>query len=125
MQKVYLIVAAVLVYLAGARYGLMPAQTMGEELGIPAETTNQIHLFRAIMGIYWATATLWMIGAFKPELARTAIISLIVFMGGALIARLVSFGIDGIPDGFFVQSAVVEVVFIGLAFALLRTKPSA
>jgi hypothetical protein len=125
MQKVFLIVAAVLVYLGGARYGLMPAQTMGEELGIPADTVNQIHLFRAIMGIYWATATLWVIGAFKPELARTAIISLIVFMGGALIARLVSFGVDGIADGFFIQSAVIEVVFVGLAFVLLRKAPAA
>jgi hypothetical protein len=53
----------------------------------------------------------WLIAAFKPNWTRHAIISVVFFMAGLGIGRLLSLAIDGVPS-------LLLVIYLFLEFAM-------
>ena len=95
MQKLYLIIsAAALVYLARLdSYGL-----------------------------YLLIAISWIYAAFKEKLIKPAIWSVILFMLGFGIMRLLKIASDGVPDLFYLLIFLLEVITAFIGFWLIKNK---
>ena len=93
MQKFYLIIsAAALIYLAGLdSYGL-----------------------------YLIIAISWVYASFKEKLIKPAIWSIILFMLGFAIMRLLKIASDGIPDLFYVSIFLLEIITAFIGFWLIK-----
>ena len=95
MQKLYLIISAVaLVYLARLdSYGL-----------------------------YLLIAISWTYAAFKEKLIKLAIWSVILFMLGFGIMRLLKIASDGVPDLFYLLIFLLEIITAFIGFWLIKNK---
>jgi len=89
--------------------------------GISLQSASEANLFRgAYGGVFIAFALLFFGGALKESLARPALFSLLAFMGGFALGRLVSMAVDGMPHILLVAIFAVEVVYAVAALYLLR-----
>ena len=93
MQKLYLLIsAAALIYLAGLdSYGL-----------------------------YLLIAISWVYAAFKDKLIKPAIWSIVLFMLGFAIMRLLKIASDGISDLFYLSIFLLEIITAFIGFWLLK-----
>lgn len=93
MQKLYLVISAsVLIYLAGLdSYGL-----------------------------YLLIAVSWVYASFKEKLIKPAIWSIIFFMLGFGIMRLLKIASDGVPDLFYLSIFLLEIITAFIGFWLLK-----
>ena len=111
MARFYLIFSAAGLILVALSYGVAPAAVLPKVLDLTVEGTDQTHIFRAIMGLYLGMITLWIVGAFRPDFTRVAVISEIFFMLGLACGRVLSIIVDGVPSPLLVAYAIVEVAF--------------
>ena len=95
MQKLYLVISAsVLIYLAGLdSYGL-----------------------------YLLIAIFWVYASFKDKLIKPAIWSIVLFMLGFAIMRLLKIASDGIPDLFYLSILLLEIMTALIGFWLLKNR---
>ena len=95
MQKLYLIISALaLIYLAGLdSYGL-----------------------------YSLIAAFWVYASFKEKLIKPAIWSIILFMIGFAVMRLLKIASDGIPDLFYLSIFLLEIITALIGFWLLKNR---
>jgi len=93
MQKLYLVISALaLIYLAGLdSYGL-----------------------------YLLIAVSWVYASFKEKLIKPAIWSIILFMLGFGIMRLLKITSDGVPDLFYLLIFLLEIITAFIGFWLLK-----
>jgi len=93
MQKLYLVISAsALIYLAGLdSYGL-----------------------------YLLIAVSWVYASFKEKLIKPAIWSIILFMLGFGIMRLLKITSDGVPDLFYLLIFLLEIITAFIGFWLLK-----
>ncbi len=101
-------------------YGIDPAAVLPTVLGFRVESVGLIHVFRAVMGLYLAMACFWFVGAIRPSVARAAVLSEIVFMGGLGLGRLLSLLLDGWPGPILFAGLVAEFVLAGLGMFVLK-----
>ncbi|MFK7870878.1 MAG: DUF4345 domain-containing protein [Roseobacter sp.] len=92
-------------------------------LGFPVEGVQQTHVFRAIMGLYFANIVFWIAGARITSMTRPALWSLLVFMGGLAVGRILSVIVDGVPNVVLLFYLGAEIAFAALAARHL-TKPA-
>ena len=92
-------------------YGLYPNAILSKLFDIKVETINLTNIFRAIMGLYLATSTIWFIGIIKPKFWTIATLTNIVFMGGLAFGRLLSLVLDGLPSLYFLAGLFLELSF--------------
>lgn len=114
-----LLAAAGLVPIA-LSYGLAPSVTLPLLLEFQVEGTHLTHVFRAIMGLYFANLVFWIAGAFNENLTRPALWLLLVFMTGLAAGRLISLVIDGWPNFVLLFYLCAEIAFAILAVANLK-----
>ena len=95
MQKLYLIISAgALIYLAGLdSYGL-----------------------------YLLIAIFWVYASFKEKLIKPAIWSIILFMLGFAIMRLLKIALDGVPDIFYLLIFFLEITTAFVGFWLVKNR---
>jgi len=95
MQKLYLIISAgALIYLAGLdSYGL-----------------------------YLLIAIFWVYASFKDKLIKAAIWSIVLFMLGFAIMRLLKIASDDIPDLFYLSILLLEIMTALIGFWLLKNR---
>ena len=95
MQKLYLIISAgALIYLAGLdSYGL-----------------------------YLLIAISWVYASFKEKLIKPAIWSIILFMLGFAIMRLLKIASNGVPDIFYLLIFLLEIITAFIGFWLIKNK---
>jgi len=98
----------------------MPQKSLNFLFGIDASAKNSIHIFRAIMGLYLALALFWIIGALNVQLRQAALYSLVVFMLGLAVGRVLSLIVDGMPHRLLIVYLGLEICFGALGMALLR-----
>ena len=95
MQKLYLIISAgALIYLAGL----------------------DSH------GLYLLIAIFWVYALFKDKLIKPAIWSIVLFMLGFAIMRLLKITSDGIPDLFYLSILLLEIMTALIGFWLLKNR---
>jgi uncharacterized membrane protein len=80
---------------------------------------------RAVMGLYFGQIIFWLIGIKNSKLKLPAMYSLVVFMSGLVIGRLLSIVLDGIPHWMLIVYLFLElsITIIG-TFLILNTHTS-
>ncbi|MGL4465584.1 MAG: DUF4345 domain-containing protein, partial [Planctomycetia bacterium] len=118
--RIFLIIAAIGLGTVGLGYGVAPAVVMPRLLSITVDERDLIHVFRAVMGLYFAFAGFWLYAAGLPAWRRPAAASVVVLMTGLAAGRILSFAIDGPASPLLVAYLVIELVVAGAGAALLR-----
>ena len=91
--KIHLIISVVIVIPVSFVYGFNPAS----EFDIQLQTIDEHNFFKAVMGLYLGFSMLWILGFFKQQYFKIALITNVVFMLGLGFGRLLSIMIDGTP----------------------------
>ena len=120
-ESIFLLVAAVGLTPVALAYGLVPATTVPMLYGVEIDSINITHIFRAVMGLYLAMIIFWILGATREPLRLAALCSVVVFMGGLAMGRLLSLFVDGIPAAPLVIYLLLEVGFALVAYKLARS----
>ena len=71
-------------------------------------------------GLYLMIAISWVYASFKEKLIKPAIWSIILFMLGFAIMRLLKIASDGIPDLFYVSIFLLEIITAFIGFLLIK-----
>ena len=119
-ESIFLLVAAVGLTPIALAYGLVPAITVPMLYGVEIDSVNVTHIFRAVMGLYLAMIVFWILGATREALRFAGLCSVVVFMGGLAMGRLLSLFLDGIPGALLVIYLFLEVGFALVAFRLAK-----
>jgi hypothetical protein len=93
IQKIHLIISSCIVLPVGILYGFNP----NFQFDIQLQTTDEHNFFKAIMGLYIGFSFLWLLGVFKQQYLRTALITNVILMTGLGAGRVLSFFLDGSP----------------------------
>lgn len=116
LKKSFLILAAAIVWLIALLYGIEPAWFARTFLGVTNLGVDFAHILRAVMCLYLALGVFWLFCALRNLYKNAAILTTIVFSGGLLIGRLLSFAVDGLPSPLLIFYAVVELSVIPVAW---------
>lgn len=119
-DRIVLIIAALGLVPIALSYGLVPGKSLPVLMGFPVEGVNQTHVFRAIMGLYFANAVFWIAGYLSPVYRIPALWSLFIFMSGLAAGRVLSIVVDGVPSPVLVFYLLAEIAFASLAIRCLR-----
>ncbi len=109
MTRLYLMLTAGGLALVAVGYGFAPHTAIGSLVDLPMDSVDQVHLLRAVMGLYLGLACFWLLGASRPTYARAAVMSVVFFMFGLAFGRIASMVFDGIPSLFLVGATGVEI----------------
>ena len=120
IRQIFLLITGIGLIPIALAYGLLPQISLSYLFGISVSDTNSIHIFRAIMGLYFALALFWIIGAFKVQFRQAALYSLTVFMFGLAAGRILSLIIDGLPHWLLVFYLALELGFGILGMLLIK-----
>ncbi len=120
MVKLYLGVVASGLALIALSYGLAPATFLPLFVDIPVTTIDSKHVLRGIMGLYLGMASFWGIGIYSPQFSKAAVISVVCFMLGLALGRVVSMIADGVPSPLLIVYLGLEVVMAALGILVLR-----
>ena len=101
-------------------YGLVPAITVPMLYGVEIDSINVAHIFRAVMGLYLAMIVFWVLGAIRESLRFPALCSVVVFMAGLAMGRILSLFLDGVPSLPLLIYLVLEVGFALVAFKFAK-----
>ncbi len=113
IRRYFLILASV-VFIALV-YGISPRWFAHTFTGLMDPGRDFAHILRAVMGLYVAMGLFWLYSAFNERLARTAVLTTIVFAGGLLAGRLFSIILDGLPSPLLVFYTALELALLPVA----------
>ena len=111
IKKHFLIFAFVAVIPIALAYGISPDWFASTFLGIEILDKNIAHILRAIMCLYLALGLFWLYSAFNKEYRNPALLTVVMFTGGLVVGRLISYFVDGQPQP-------ILLLYIGLEFLL-------
>jgi len=109
-QNLHLIISSGIVIPVAFVYGLFPKTILPQLLDFSVETTDLANVFRAIMGLYLAFASLWILGILKSDYWKAATLSQVLFMLGLALGRILSVFLDGIPSPVFYYGILGELI---------------
>jgi hypothetical protein len=93
ITKIHLVISILIVIPVSLLYGFYPDL----QFDIHLNTTDEHNFFKAIMGLYISFSILWILGIFKSQYLKTALITNMIFMLGLGFGRILSFFVDGNP----------------------------
>lgn len=108
ITKIHLIISVLIVIPVAFVYSFNPSS----EFNIHLNTVDEHNQFKAIMGLYLGFSTLWVLGIFKTNYLKLALITNIIFMLGLGFGRVLSWFIDGTPT-FGYQFGTIAELFLG------------
>ena len=116
MKNLHLIISIIIVIPVAIFYGSKPDYLFEVSLN----STDELNIFKAIMGLYLGFATIWIYGIIKPDFWKTATISNMIFMLGLAFGRICSITVDGIPTTIFVLGTIGELILGMFAWYQLK-----
>ena len=119
-KKNFLILAFVAVTPIALAYGVSPDWFASTFLGIETLDTNIAHILRAIMCLYLALGLFWLYSAFHEAYRNAALLTVIVFTGGLVIGRIISYFADGQPQPILILYIGLEFVLVPVAYWVFR-----
>lgn len=122
IKKAYLILAFAMASVIALLYGVSPAWFARTFLGGTELSSDLAHIFRAMMCLYLALACFWLFAAFSETHRNSAILTTIVFCGGLVTGRLMSFLIDGQPSPLLIFYAAIELLLVPIGY-WIYTRP--
>lgn len=124
MPKFYLLLSGIGLSIIALSYGLSPGTILPAFLEITVTGTDQTHIFRAVMCLYFGMSGFWITAAFRPLWTRPAVASVVFFMSGLGLGRLLSIVSDGVPSSLLLIYLGLEVAMAGCGLYLLTSKRS-
>lgn len=125
LDRLYLLGSAIALTSVSLNYGIDPVGRLDGLLGIKITSQSEVHMLRAIMGLYWAFAGSWVVAAIRDRGVRPAIVSEVLLMGGLAAGRVLSLVVDGRADPVLERYLAVEVVLAAIGIGLLVRRPAA
>jgi uncharacterized protein DUF4345 len=116
LKKAFLILAFAMVSIIALLYGIDPRWFARTFLGVDDLSVNFAHILRAVMCLYLALGCFWLFSAFSDVHRDTAILTTILFAGGLVIGRVLSFIIDGQPAPLLILYAALEFMIVPIAW---------
>lgn len=116
IKKAYLILAFAMVSVIALLYGVSPAWFASTFLGVTDLNPNFAHILRAVMCLYLALGCYWLFSAFSDAHRNTAILTTILFAGGLVTGRIISFIADGQPASLLLFYAALEFAIVPIAY---------
>lgn len=116
LKKGFLILAFAMVSIIALLYGIDPQWFGRTFLGIAELSVDFAHILRAVMCLYLALGAFWLFCALTDWHKNTALLTTIVFSGGLVVGRLLSFAVDGFPSPLLVFYAMLESAVMPLAW---------
>ena len=116
LKKAFLLLAFAMVVIIALLYGIDPSWFASTFLGVDDLSVNVAHILRAVMCLYLALGFFWLFSAFSDTHRNTAILTTMVFAGGLVSGRLLSFAVDGQPAPILVFYAALEFMIIPVAW---------
>jgi hypothetical protein len=116
LKKAYLVLAFAIVSIIALLYGISPAWFASTFLGVTELSLNFAHILRAVMCLYLALGCFWLFSAFSDTHRNTAILTTILFAGGLVTGRLVSFIVDGQPAPLLILYAAMEFALVPIGY---------
>jgi len=113
-----LLISVVIVVPVSFIYGFKPDLLFD----ITINTIDEANVFKAIMGLYLAFASFWILGILKPTYWKAAILSNIFFMFGLAFGRIISMFFDGLPSTIFIIGTFGETVLGFYGWYVFRRK---
>ena len=108
ITKIHLIISVLIVVPVSFVYGFNPSS----EFDINLNTIDEHNFFKAIMGLYLGFSILWILGIFKANYLKLALVTNLIFMLGLGFGRVLSLFLDGIPT-FGYQFGTLAELFLG------------
>ena len=71
-------------------------------------------------GLYLFIAIVWIIAGFIEKIQRPAIWSIIIFMSGFAVMRLVNIAMNGLPSPFYLAIFISELIVILIGIKLIK-----
>lgn len=100
-----------MIFFVGIVYGLIPTGFFDTLFELKFNSVDSVSVYRALMGLYMAIGTFWVIGIIRPEFWIAATLSNVLFMVGLALGRTISICIDGLPSNAFLVGLIVEIIF--------------
>lgn len=72
------------------------------------------------MGLYLGQTGFWVIGAIKPKLTLASLWSVVIFMWGLALGRILSVIVDGIPNTRLLVNLLLEIAYGLVAVVIIR-----
>ena len=120
IQSIFLLLASAGLTPIALSYGFSPVDSLSFLFGIDASSVNVSHIFRAVMGLYLALAMFWVMGAMSTKYRLPALYSLVIFMWGLAMGRLLSLLVDGMPHWLLVVYLFLEFGFGLVGLKMIR-----
>ncbi len=122
IKKYYLIFACVSVSIIGLLYVVCPKWFARTFLEISDLNPNIAHILRAVMCLYLALGLFWLYSVFHADYINVALITVLIFAGGLVIGRIISFFIEGQPAPILTLYIVMEFTLVPVTFWIYRLK---
>lgn len=110
IKNLHLIISVLIVVPVAFVYGFLPNFISQSLFDVEVATLDLANIFKAVMGFYLASASLWVLGLVKSKYWEIATISNIVFMFGLSTGRFISLIYDGIPSAVFLYGTFAELI---------------
>ncbi len=117
-SKIHLIISVLIVVPVAFLYGFNPSS----EFDIHLDTVDELNAFKAIMGLYLGFSILWILGVFKSNYLKLALVSNMIFMLGLGFGRLLSLAIDGTPTFAYIFGTFGELILGFYGLWVLKTR---
>ncbi len=122
IKKYYLIFVCVSVSIIGLLYGVCPKWFARTFLEINDLNPDIAHILRAVMCLYLALGLFWLYSAFNDDYINVALITILIFAGGLVIGRIISFFIEGKPAPILTLYIVMEFTLVPVTFWIYKLK---
>jgi hypothetical protein len=106
LTKIHLLISVMIVVPTAIIYGFQ----LDSLLKFQLDTLDELNQFKAMMGLYLGFSALWIVGMFKTEFLKTAVITNMIFMLGLGFGRILSIWLDGTPSLAYIFGALGEFV---------------
>lgn len=112
IKKYFLIIVFAMVSIIALLYGVSPQWFGSFFLNMTEVNLNIAHILRAVMCLYIALGCFWLYAAFSDKFRNVAVLTTVIFSGGLVTGRIISYFADG-------QAAPLLTFYLLAEFALL------
>jgi len=120
IKKYFLIFAFTVVAIIALLYGVSPQWFMRTFLDVSESSLDIAHILRAVMGLYLALGLFWLYAAFNESYRNFAVLTTMLFSGGLVSGRILSFFADGFPSGLLLLYVVMEFILVPVAYWVFK-----
>ena len=118
-QRLFLLAMGLGLVPVALSYGVIPEQSLPLLYGISEPELPTRHVFRAVMGLYLGMICFWLAGALRRDLRIAALWTVLVFVTGIAMGRLLSLILDGWPGPLLLFYLLAEIALSATTLALI------